>query len=95
VALVTAVWGRGGTVGHRPYRRRVPEETTEKEQPRTILQRMLDAKISEDRALHYLRNDWVRSDGQVITDVDTVVEKFVLSSPPVTENVNDHPGEPA
>ncbi|MEK6443789.1 hypothetical protein [Pseudonocardia sp. T1-2H] len=55
---------------------------------------MLDAKISEDRALHYLRNDWVRSDGQVITDVDTVVEKFVISPPPVTENVNDHPGEP-
>jgi hypothetical protein len=49
---------------------------------------MLDAKISEDRALHYLRNDWVRSDGQVITDVDTVVEKFVISPPPVTENVN-------
>jgi hypothetical protein len=57
----------------------VPEETPEKEQPRTILQRMLDAKISEDRALHYLRNDWVRADGQVITDVDTVVEKFVIS----------------
>jgi hypothetical protein len=88
VALATSARVRGGTVGHRPYRRRVPEETPEKEQPRTILQRMLDAKISEDRALHYLRNDWVRSDGQVITDVDTVVEKFVISPPPVTENVN-------
>jgi hypothetical protein len=31
----------------------------------------------------------------VITDVDTVVAKFVISPPPVTENVNDHPGEPA
>ncbi|MCU1629742.1 MAG: hypothetical protein JWP64_4691 [Pseudonocardia sp.] len=71
----------------------MPEETTEKEQPR--LQRMLDAKISEDRALHYLRNEWVRSDGQVINEPDTVVEKFVIAPPPVTENVNDHPGEPA
>jgi hypothetical protein len=33
----------------------VPEEITENEQPRTILQRMLDAKISEDRALSYLQ----------------------------------------
>jgi hypothetical protein len=73
----------------------VPEGIPEKEQPRSILQRMLDAKISEDRALHYLRNDWVRSDGQVINEPDTVVEKFVISPPPVTENVHEVADESA
>ena len=57
------------------------------ETPPTLLQRMVAAKISEDRAREYLRAQWVSSDGEVITDPDAVVAKFVIKPPPVTEHV--------
>ena len=55
--------------------------------PPTLLQRMVEAKISEDRARGYLRTQWVSSDGEVVTDPDAVVTKFVIKPPPVTEHV--------
>jgi hypothetical protein len=61
-------------------------DTKTADKPATVLQRMLAAKISEDRALQHLRTDWVRSGGEVVTDPDAVVPRFVISPPPVTEH---------
>ena len=43
---------------------------------RTVLDRLLQAGITEDRALDHLRERWVRVDGEIITDPQHV------SSPP-------------
>ncbi len=35
---------------------------------RTVLDRLIQAGITEDRARDHLRDRWVRVDGQIITD---------------------------
>jgi hypothetical protein len=52
----------------------------------TILQRMVAAQISEERALMHLRGQWVRLDGQIVTDPDHPAGgRMVISPPPVTD----------
>ena len=78
----------GGEIQGATYRAGVVERDPESsETPPTLLQRMVAAKISEDRAREYLRTQWVSGDGEVITDPDAVVAKFVIKPPPVTEHV--------
>jgi hypothetical protein len=45
-------------------------ETTLKD--RTVLDRLVQAGITEDRALDHLRDRWVRVDGQIVTDPEHV-----------------------
>ncbi|MCF7547341.1 hypothetical protein [Pseudonocardia sp. WMMC193] len=59
---------------------------TETAPPATVLERMLAAKISEERAREYLRNQWVRHGDEIITDPDAVLPKYVIKPPPITEN---------
>ena len=35
---------------------------------RTVLDRLIESGIAEDRALHHLTQGWVRVDGNVVTD---------------------------
>ncbi|WP_297657115.1 hypothetical protein [Pseudonocardia sp.] len=35
---------------------------------RTVLERLLEAGITQDRAMHHLSDRWVRVDGEIITD---------------------------
>ena len=35
---------------------------------RTVLDRLIQSGIAEDRALHHLAEGWVRVDGDVVTD---------------------------
>ncbi|MCF7552584.1 hypothetical protein [Pseudonocardia sp. WMMC193] len=53
----------------------------------TVLERMLAAKLGEDRAHEYLRTQWVRCADEIITDPGAVVPRFVIKPPPITENV--------
>ena len=39
---------------------------------RTVLERLLEAGITRERALDHLRDRWVRVDGQIITDPEHV-----------------------
>jgi len=64
----------------------VAEHDTDTAEAATVLQRMLAAKISEERARDYLRGQWVRSNEEIVTAPDTVVTKFVIKPPPITEN---------
>lgn len=53
----------------------------------TVLERMLAAKLGEDRAREYLRTQWVRCGEEIISDPAAVVPKYVIKPPPITENV--------
>ena len=35
---------------------------------RTVLDRLLQSGITQDRAMNHLRDGWVRVDGQIVTD---------------------------
>jgi hypothetical protein len=35
---------------------------------RTVLERLMQAGITQDRAMHHLSDRWVRVDGEIITD---------------------------
>ena len=52
----------------------------------TVLERMLAARISEDRAHEYLRTQWIRYGDEIITDPDAVVPTYTIKPPPSTEN---------
>lgn len=41
---------------------------------RTVLDRLIQSGITEDRALHHLTEGWVRVDGRVVTDPACVAE---------------------
>jgi hypothetical protein len=47
---------------------------------------MVAAQISEERALMHLRGQWVRLDGQIVTDPDHPAGgRMVISPPSVTD----------
>lgn len=53
----------------------------------TLLERLIDSGIGADRASDYIRTEWCRVDGLIVTDPDQDVSgRIVLAPPSVTEH---------